>query len=83
MSACGYEFNFLVFKSISHSFVQKIRIHVRACNILYIFNSVQMNVVHLVNRHCLNNILFNLVATADLGWVVQKLVNFNSGLNNN
>ena len=48
MSACGYEFYLLVFNSISHSFAaltreisswtleDKIQIHKRACNILFI-----------------------------------------------
>ena len=48
MPACGYEFYLLVFSSISHEWAQltreisswsledKIRIHARACNILFI-----------------------------------------------
>ena len=49
MPAYGYEFYLLVFNSISHSFAaltreisswpleDKIHIHARACNILYVF----------------------------------------------
>ena len=51
MPACGYEFYLLVFNSISHSFAaltreisswtleDKIRIHARPCNILYVINA--------------------------------------------
>ena len=42
MSACGYEFYLRVFNSISRYWTleDKIRIHARACNILYIVNLI-------------------------------------------
>ena len=57
MSVCGYEFNFLLFKLISHSFAtltreistwtpeDKIRIHIQACNILY-------NIRYIITKCC-------------------------------
>ena len=54
MPACGYEFYLLVFNSISHEWAaltheisswtleDKIRIHARACDILYVLNSIQV-----------------------------------------
>ena len=60
MPAYGYEFYLLVFNSISHSFAvltpeissspleDKIHIHARACNILYISNKGKRNNV-LIN----------------------------------
>ena len=38
MPAYGYEFYLLVVNSISHSFEDKIHVHARACNILYLCN---------------------------------------------
>ena len=54
MPPCGYEFYLLVFKSISHEREQrkseistwtledKIHIHKRACNILYVYKYVML-----------------------------------------
>ena len=66
MPACRYKFYLLVFNSISHLFPaltreisswtleDKIRIHVRACNILYIRNEWVTTLTFLHNRYSRN-----------------------------
>ena len=79
MPACEYEFYLLVFNSISHSFAtltrdisswtleDKIHIHGRACNILYILISKEQNeqlILQLTTEvdcvHLLVNTVYNI-----------------------
>ena len=89
MPACGYEFYLLVFNSISHSFAElsreiskvtfedKIRIHARSCNILYLLYKHQWNTkwafprkLHIFTRE--DNMLSSHVKRSPSLWLHNK-----------
>ena len=85
MPACGYEFYLLVFNSISHSFAaltreisswtleDKIRIHARACDILYI-HARACNILYIHARAC--NILYIHLIKRGIAsqWIVKYFI---------
>ena len=79
MPADGYEFNLLVVNSISHSFAaltreisswpleDKIHIHARACNILYVSISVNEHVKKQLNPYVIQKLSYFLIWSS-LAW---------------
>ena len=95
MPAYGYEFYLLVVNSISHSFAaltreisswpleDKIHIHARACNILYIFVTVidvrfynYYQYIQLHSSHCLGRFAKNVkISRISLAAVILDDIN--------